>query len=400
MLLYSSSMTVRIALLCFTLLLTGVCAFAQQNEPWIRFQDTATDFSGYKDLRGRVRIPPVYYNFSNADTFHNIMSVMDSNYVSYYLLKNGRRIGYDSVYAMDALGDCECEEKILFHDRKHDRVGFFDKNGQAAIPALYNYASSFHNGIAIACRNARRKCYDRSGDTLHCEHLGWDGGELVLINATHEILADSLDHTTLWQLNWYDMHVNDPAIDTGIYVRIKGRNGNVYAFMDYRKEFERWFHQVFMPELYTGKQLKDICFREITYPSPQTESWVQVARDTFLQQFTQAYLRKKLRPDSIREITIISEELNGFIYEHPIYSRFFTACHDAFREKYPAFSVLITIYKKRAEPLPERRYGGLAPENDLSPFERAYEQDYQESVSFIRTEEGYKLLGVSFNDMP
>src|SRR5688572_25077080 len=139
-----------------------------------------SELSGYRDLKGNIKQPAKFGGFTRADSFHHIIAVtetIDRSYKSYYLLKDGRKIGQDSVFVLDFTFDCESEGKIIFKDRKKDRVGFLDKNGSAIIPAIYNYVSPFRNGIAIAHRNAKRKCLEKNGDTTRCEHLGWEGGE-------------------------------------------------------------------------------------------------------------------------------------------------------------------------------------------------------------------------------
>ncbi len=197
-------------ILCFSFV---QILWGQPKDIWIRFYDTATDLSGYKDLNGKIQIPAKYNNFTRADTFHNIIAVkeqMDSSNEEYYLLKDGRQVGQDSVFMFDFTYDCESEGKIIFNDKKKNRVGFFDKNGVVIIPAIYNAATPFCNGLAIALKNAKRSCWGENEDTLNCDHLGWKGGETVIINDKNEILVDSLKEYPT-NINWYSLKINDPS---------------------------------------------------------------------------------------------------------------------------------------------------------------------------------------------
>ena len=173
-------------------------------------------------------------------------------------------MGQDSVYYFDFMPDCESEGKILFKDRLKDRVGFLNKDGAVIIPAMYNYASPFHNGVAIARKNAIRKCWG-GGDTTDCEHLGWDGGETVLINERNEEVIGNWDQRE-YNLDWYSMKVNDPFVDTTIYVTVIGKKGNRYSFIDCRKEFALWFDRVVIPKVNSEhKDSKEgVCFAEVT----------------------------------------------------------------------------------------------------------------------------------------
>ncbi|RYG30351.1 MAG: WG repeat-containing protein, partial [Chitinophagaceae bacterium] len=189
-----------------SVLLISLNAFSQSQDPWVRFTDPASRLSGYKNLKGEVMIPPRFNGVPCADTFYNIIGVTEMNdktFKNYYLLKDGRVIGEDSLYIFDYTTDCESEGKIMFSDRKNDRVGFFDKNGKVVIPAVYNYASPFHNGFSIAHLNAKRKCLD--GEDMHnCEHPTWEGGETVLINEKNEVLADDVP-IDLYGVDWHSV---------------------------------------------------------------------------------------------------------------------------------------------------------------------------------------------------
>lgn len=368
------------------ILLFNHVAFGQKHDVWIRFYDTVTERSGYKDLRGNIKIPAKFEG-TRADSFYNIIAVdekVDSSYKSYYLLKDGRKVGQDSVFMFDFMFDCESEGKIIFRDRKKDRVGFFDKNGIAIIPAIYNYVSSFRNGLAIAHRNAKRKCWE-GDDTINCEHLGWEGGETILINEKNEILADSIK-INLNNIDWYSKKENALQIDTSIYISIRGRNNKTYSFVDYGKEFKKWFNSTFLPSLKQQDAVIDLLFTEITFSSD--EGWLSLKKKDFLNAFQKTLTPVRFDTNKLKDIRIIQDDLNQFIFESDLYKKYLNSCGDHNRDRFPLYGILITYYKKRNKPA----------EYITSGFFREYDTDYQENFEFFRSEKGFKLLSVSIKN--
>ena len=373
------------SVLAILIFLLSLSLFAQSQDVWLRYYDSTTELFGYKDLKGNIKIPAKFEGFTRADSFYNIIAVhekSDSTYKAYYLLKNGRRVGKDSVFMSDFTFDCESEGKIIFYDRKTDRVGFFDKNGVAIIPAIYNYVSSFRNGLAIAHRNAKRKCWE-GDDTTNCEHLGWEGGESILINDKHEILADKIS-VSLSNLDWYSKKENASSVDTSIYVNIKGRNNITYSFVDYDKEFNKWFKHFFLPSLNNESTIPDILFSEITFWSYE-KGWSSLKSNDFLKAFPGTLTPARFDTNKLKQMWIRQDHLNEFIYEKDMYKKYLNACGDHNSDRFPLYDIVITYYKKREKP----------NEYSLSEFFRDYDTDYQELFEFLRTEQGYRLLSVS-----
>lgn len=319
--------------------------FGQTKDIWVRFYDTTTELTGYKDLKGNIKIPAKFKNFTRADTFYNIIAVaekIDNTYKNYYLLKNGKKVGQDSVFMFDFTYDCESEEKILFKNNKNDRVGFFDKNGVAIIPAIYNAASPFRNGLAIALKNAKRQCWGENEDTLNCEHLSWFSGQTVLINDKNEILVDSLK-VDFRNINWYSLKINYPNIDTSIWISIQGNNGNIYSFANYEKEFTKWFNSRFMIALKTptSREFRELLFPKITFWSNKN-GWTNLSNDKFFKSFPSAVTIEKFQETNIKKLSISSEDLNSLIFEDKLYAEFYNACGSHNKEKFPLFEVMLT----------------------------------------------------------
>lgn len=368
-------------------LLSSPLAYSQTEEPWIRFFDTKTEKIGYKDLKGNIKIPARFENPTRADTFYNIIAVMKliaGKYQPSYFLKSGRSVAQDSVYMFDATFDCESEGKIIFYDKTKDCVGFLDKNGFPIIPAAYNWVSPFRNGIAVGYRNAIRKCADENTPAIDCEHWSWHGGESVLINEKNEVLVDSvaLDYRNI---NWYSLKLNDPSPDTSIYITLKGRNNTTYSFMDYEKEFNKWFSGIFLSALSVNRnRLNNFLFDEITFSS-EDKGWRSLRKDLFLKTYPAALTAKRFELNNLKEISIGQRSLNELIYDKAIYKKYMNACGEHNGDKFPLFNVTLTHYKKRIKPLTD---------SDLE-FLKEYEINYQEQFDFLRTEKGYELLGVS-----
>ncbi|ALW84111.1 hypothetical protein AUC43_02760 [Hymenobacter sedentarius] len=364
------------------LVLVAVSASAQTQSDTVWTQFTQKDKQGYKygykDAAGHIRIPARFGNFTNAQKFRHIMAVSESATPrQYYLLKNGRQVGRDSVYMFDYTFDCESEGKIRFRDRTKDRVGFFNHSGTAIIPAIYNYAEPFYNGLAVALIGARSKCWSGEKDTMHCEHPSWVGGRNVLISERNEVLADNLPRNQLNHLNWYSLRINATALDTATTRTFRAVNGDRYTFTDYEKEFTHWFYEVFVPTVRTGSADKVIplCYLELAVSGQPFRGWPHFERTAFVQKFYQPALRPKL--SGLRygatNVNIFSEDLDILIFESQRFKSFLNDCGEHFQEKYPVFDVVINQVNAATK----------------SGFE------HQERFAFIRTAEGYRLFSAT-----
>ena len=375
-------------------------AFAQKNNNYlIRFsEDTIHGLSGYKDVNGKVIFPARYKGDPIADTFRNIIAVwdkFDTSFTSYYLLKNGKKVGRDSVFQFDFEFDCESEEKIRFKDYKKRMVGFLDRNGNVIIPAIYNDASRFHNGIALAFKDAKKYVPKKEDPEVveGAEYL--KGGKYILINDKNETLVDSVDVTQLRNINWYSMQKNNPNIDTSIFITLKGTNGNNYSFMDYKKEFTKWFHGDFLPSLESNNndKLKSLCFSEINFNNDKGE-FISVDKNTFFKTYPNEITTKRFKEYTLKRVHIGQEELpsvNFTDYTKDCYKVFYNDCGQHFKPKYPLFEVHITFYKKR-----EKEWVSDNPKDNegISEFDRKYDIGTEENFYFIRTNDGYKLLTI------
>jgi hypothetical protein len=355
-------------------------AYGQRTAAWTRFvvKRKGEEYYGYQNPQGQVKLPAVFGGFTNARRFYHIMAVSEqASQAQYYVLKNRRKVGRDSVYVADFQFDCESEGKIRYRD-KRNRVGFLDAQGRAFIPAIYNYVTPFYNGLAVALLGARRTC-GSSPDTVHCEHPGWAGGRLVLLSARNEVLVNNLagEPTGSGHLNWYSLKINDPAPDTATTVTLRAANGDRYTFTDYEKEFAAWLYRVFVPAVRTGDAaaVQALCFSDLAVAARPFQGWSHFTPAAFLAKYRQAVLRPRLgslRPGA-PGVAIGPGDLNTLIFGSPAFEPFLTACGEHFSEKYPVFELLLTYPAQPA----------------TAPL------DHQEHFEFIRTAAGYRLLSVS-----
>lgn len=374
----------------FWLLLLSYFVFPRSNtaqtpDPWIRFCDS-TQLCGYKDLQGNIKVPSLYSNFmSSPDTFYNIVAVSEKR-KTYYLLKNGNKVARDSVYAFDWEFDCEQEGKIRFKNYKINRVGFLDKNGRPIIPAMYNYASPFRNGLSVVLSGASLKCMDDVEDTTHCEHYGWVGGANFLINEKNEILIDSIDFGYS-NINWYSLRMNMPNVDSTLYFTVTGRHGITYSFVDYNKEFTHWFYNVFLHSLTQDANVKEHLFEEVR-TWIEGPGWVSYDKNVFLDQFPSALTSQRFQTNALKKISTGQTHFNQFIFDTPIFRKFYNACGYQ-DDLFPVYNVIVN-YNKLGQP-------SHTPDNEgnIKPLHII---DYQEHFEFLRTENGYRLISATFRE--
>jgi len=281
----------------------------------------------------------------------------------------------DSVYISDMTYDCEQEGTIRFRDPVTDRVGFFGKNRKIIIPAAYNDAKPFYNGLALVVHDGKRVCEDGSTYVAGaCEHWFWDG-VTALIDTTGAIVADNIDMMATENLNWYSCKVTDDPGDTTLYSSIKATNDKYYTFINYQKEFNHWFYQRFLTQLHAD--LLSYCFDEL-----QVEGlWKQKLRKkyskgNFLKQYG-PLMQKKMEAVSAGQIEtfIVTEGLSALFYNNKKFKPFYTACDEPNMAQFPSFDVITNHYNAK------------------------HELSYQEHFSFLRTDKGYKLIAVALKSI-
>jgi|SRR6476661_456379 len=353
-------------------------ALAQIGSEWVSFQDRKTELWGYRDAQGKVRVAPRF--LSAPHVFENIASIEESGdgpdknseYIrSCYLLKNGRHIGADSVFMEDNTPGCESEGFIRFHDHATDKMGFFDGQGRVAIPAAYNYVDSFHNGVALALRGARKMCWEgKEYDPRHpCEHSVWKGGQTVLINKQNQVLLENLDENQVRSLNWHTLQVNATGLNTAFYAAFRGTDGRQYAFIDSKKEFREWFYSHFLPSC-SAATLGGFCFDGLAWWGKK--GWKYQPKADFLAGKARLVAQKmaEIRAGKY-QAQLFDDNLSPFLFfGRSMFARYVDGCGRHKSSQYPVFSVTVT--------------------HPAGPRD-----SYQEHFDFLRTDDGYQLISVS-----
>ncbi|MFH1051363.1 MAG: WG repeat-containing protein [bacterium] len=345
-----------------------------QVDLWESFYDEKTELIGFKDKSKKIRIKPKFDDFMIARYFDKIIVVSEPpdslyNYQIYYLLKNGLKFGQDSIFNFDNYPDCESEGFIRFHDKKSDKMGFFDGNGNAAISAIYNFMTPFRNGLAIALMNAEKKCSHPVENIKDCEHWDWINGKEVLIDTNNDILVENFRWTN--ELDWFSVEISESIGDTTIKDYFRGTNGKYYSFLNFRKEFTDWFHNVFLK----SDDILEYCYSEISFYQKGNKEKHYRNPKKFIKE------NKKLLLNKLDEIRNGKLEINIFVDGLPpkkIHEqqslKYFDYCGNYKSWLFPIFNVVVTF-------------------ND-SDGKFAYQEHYD----FIRTEYGYKLFALSLKD--
>lgn len=337
-------------------------SLAQESQIWQCFYNADSTLTGFKDGNQNVKIEPKFGQLSNAHKFDKIMAVSEptEELTKYYhLTKSGKKIGIDSLYIFDNGFDCENEGFIRFKDNKNDKVGLFDANGNIAIPADYSAISRVHNGMLFTLKDAT-KIQDG-------EHFFWKDGTQSLIDTKNNVLIENFILSD--NINLYSIKIEDNLIEKDeIRDYFEGKNGKTYSFINYEKEFKFWLETVFKSDL-NSEKITYYSFKKISYWDDD-KGWI-MTKNNEISADVMTKIIKKLSAinDNSKVYKIFNESLNPSIYETNEFDLFFNNCYESLQEKYPVMNVVIDGRK---------RY--------------KYVQDQFE---FLRTENGYKLVGVS-----
>ena len=266
-------MNIKLLLLMFFTTISCLTMQGQKNDFWTSFYNNDSTLIGYKDKTGFVKIEPKFAGFTFARKFENIIAVTETNngkWNSYYLTKQGRNVGIDSLYTFDNSSDCESEGFIRFRDIKTDKVGMFNKNGDVVIPAIYNELSNVKNGMIIALKGAERKFWDGG------EHYSWDGGQQFLIDTKNNILIENFKLEE--NLNFFSIEKSTKVNTDSIRKSFLAIDGSYYSFVDFEKEFIQWITSELQNDL-TFEKLIGNSYETITWASK--DSWTNTNKEKF-----------------------------------------------------------------------------------------------------------------------
>lgn len=357
----------KISLIILLSLLNINTLFAQEENNWIKFEDEKTYLIGYKDLKGEVKIKPKFRFITNAEIFKNIIPVFEemnlkndgnSKIKQYYLLKNGRQIGVDSLYIFDTTLDCETESKIRFRDYKTDKVGFFDGSGKIVIPAIYDDAKPFYNEFSVVITDGKRMCWNGTGvfsKENPCEVWSWKGN-VKIINDKNEILAENIPLEKLNVIDWFSLKKNSTEKDIN-YVDFKSVNGDVYSFLNYEKEFENWYCNEFLRDISEPSSMNFLAgeihydineiFEDENNIRLKNSSWKIEKKENFLNKH-KAYFFKIINLFKNGEILIV-EGKSPLLIRYADNPEYFSNCGKYQNMKFPYFQVY--LFDKNQKPI-------------------------------------------------
>lgn len=289
-----------------------------------------------------------------------VMKQTEDGFDNYYKLKDGSRVGVDSIYLFDMTPDCESEGYIRFRDRVTEKIGMFDGNGKVAIPAEYNVMTPFINGMSVVIKDGQREYWGANDG----RHWNWVGTEW-LIDKDNRILIKDFSYSKT--IDFFSLQQEDaPSKDT-CRVSFLGVNGKYYTFVDMKKEFEQWFKKEILSDLSKERLMKH-CYRDV-YSYKMKKGWMAEERRKYINdEFT--FIKERLLNlnNDNAESFISMDDLNWFIYKKREFRKYFNECGEAMTYKYPVMSVILTHGTK--------------------------DKHTQDVFTFLRTDEGYKLLAV------
>jgi len=222
---------------------TDLPVLEQDNDIWTAFY--GDNKIGYKDKNGNIKIELKFWRTS-SDEFDKIIAVEEygGEWKNYFLTKEGRIFGIDSVYFFDNGIHHQCEGFFNFIDRKTDFIGMFDRNGNVVIPADYNYLGDVRNGMLNAINGAKKECWhnDRKG---HCEHHILVGGKEMLIDTLNNVLIENFSELDdggkyLGLLNPFSVEKSKVPNSDTTRVSYLAKDGSYYSFTIFEREFKQW----------------------------------------------------------------------------------------------------------------------------------------------------------------
>ncbi|MBU3926348.1 MAG: hypothetical protein KKB74_00975 [Bacteroidetes bacterium] len=356
-------------ILIFLLFVTFI-SNAQDNQLWFAFWDSDTTYIGFKDINGEIKIEPNLVEFTTARKFDKIMAVIEDdngNYKKYYLTKNGKKVGIDSLFVYDNASDCESEGFIRFMDKKTEMVGLFDENGNIAIPAEYNALSRVENGLIVGLKGAKKDFWDKHKES-GCNHYSWKGGKQYLINTKGQILVENFDYNKY--LDFYSLKIESKPLNDFIRQEFKGLNGKFYSLIDFEKEFYKKM-KILISTDFTKDELSSTCFDSI-YFWKDGQGWISESNASFINrnfEIVKERLLQLRKPNS--DYNIFVQGLNPYIHEGNTFAKYFNNCGEARESKYPVMNIVIN----------NKINGELV----------------QDHFDFLKTDKGYELISMTIN---
>jgi hypothetical protein len=152
-------------LLILIILLNNTLAYGQKNDYWLSYMDTSSgeELYGYKKMDGTIAIK-AKYKIQGTDTFYIIAFVFDQGWKG--IDRDEKTILIPFIYDNGP----DYAEEGLFRFVENNKIGFADLNGKKVVPAQYDFATPFSEGLAGYTQGGHLE-YEKGG-----EHSWWTGG--------------------------------------------------------------------------------------------------------------------------------------------------------------------------------------------------------------------------------
>ena len=241
----------------------------------------------------------------------------------------------------------------------------FGQNGKVAIPAVYNAMTRFRNGMAVALAGAEKVHMKHNhGD---CDHWYWGGGTNYLINTNNEVLVENFEPYEA--IDYHSLIISPEKSSDSTRVSFKGKDGNYYTFINNEELFTEFIEKEILPNI-TIDNLITHSYPEIIYWSDGS-GWISKDSAALLNANFTLFAEK---------LEAIQSEAN----EYNITIESYIICPDHMQNQFDR-------YRDNCGQLDTTRYPYM--EVHVRP---KGEYSNQHSFSFLKTDEGFKLMAVLF----
>ncbi|WP_312078766.1 WG repeat-containing protein [Chryseobacterium sp.] len=330
-------------------ILISIFCFSQEDRNWYVFYNSDSTKFGYKDSQGNIKIEPKFESFSSEPVFKKVVAVVErineKDTQEYYLNKAGKKFGIDSTYMFDFEYAKEAEGKIKFRDPKTEKVGFFDIDGNIIIPAQYNDARDFSNGLAIVIKNAHKKHWNE--DKEHndgCDHWSWNGGKTYAINSEgKELFEIPKIENNLFSIDYSKVKINE-NVDSEIFTSYKGIDGNIYSFSSPEKDFKKWFETIFLADFRKNKTIRPEFFYDLisvadnNNPNEQT-AWKNHKKSE--------YLKTKIKHLNTIINNVVNDKLEMISYWDTLSNHSYFPINETPKDDLSSNTVLSVSFRKK-----------------------------------------------------
>jgi hypothetical protein len=142
-----------------------------------RNSSSGPELWGFKTTSGQIKIKPKYRHVLGTDNLFDMAFVMtlDSKWIAINK--------HDSVILVPYFFDNGPDylEDGLFRFVENNRIGFANSKGQKIIPAQFDFASPFSEGLAAFNIGGKMEKWDQ-------EHSTWNGGLWGFVNKRGQIV--------------------------------------------------------------------------------------------------------------------------------------------------------------------------------------------------------------------